>query len=53
MILGALSLIMASGVGAVSRRQMGLVIVGGMSIGTLFVVPVAYYLIASKKTKII
>lgn len=54
MILGALPLVLATGAGAVSRRQMGLVIVGGMSFGTLltlFVVPTAYYLLASKITK--
>ena len=54
MILGATPLVFASGAGAVSRHQLGLVIVGGMSFGTLlslFVVPTAYYLFASKKTK--
>lgn len=51
MILGAIPLAMASGASAVSRQQMGLVIIGGMSFGTLltlFVVPVAYYLFATK-----
>ena len=45
MVLGALPLAMASGAGAESRAQIGWVIVGGMSFGTLltlFVVPVAY-----------
>jgi multidrug efflux pump len=54
MILGATPLVFASGAGAVSRHQLGLVIVGGMSFGTLltlFVIPTAYYLFASKKTK--
>jgi len=54
MILGATPLVFASGAGSVSRHQLGLVIVGGMSFGTfltLFVVPTAYYLFASKKTK--
>jgi multidrug efflux pump len=54
MILGATPLIFASGAGAVSRHQLGLVIVGGMSFGTfltLFVIPTAYYLLASKKSK--
>ncbi|HCU05133.1 MAG: hypothetical protein A2X77_00880 [Gammaproteobacteria bacterium GWE2_42_36] len=53
MLLGALPLVLAHGAGAVSRRQIGLVILGGMSFGTLltlFVVPVAYYLFATKKT---
>ncbi len=51
MILGATPLALASGAGAVSRTQMGFVIVFGMSIGTLFtlfVIPVMYYLLASK-----
>ncbi|MBU1558930.1 MAG: efflux RND transporter permease subunit, partial [Gammaproteobacteria bacterium] len=51
MILGALPLVFASGAGSVSRNQMGLVIVGGMSFGTLltlFVVPTAYYLMATR-----
>jgi multidrug efflux pump len=51
MILGALPLALASGAGAVSRQQMGFVIVFGMSFGTLltlFVVPSAYYLMATR-----
>lgn len=45
MVLGALPLALASGAGAESRKQIGWVIVGGMSVGTFFslvVVPVAY-----------
>lgn len=45
MILGALPLALATGAGAISRQQMGDVIVGGMLFGTcitLFVVPTAY-----------
>jgi len=45
MVLGALPLVFASGAGAVSRHQLGSVIVGGMTIGTmftLFVVPMVY-----------
>ncbi len=45
MILGAIPLALAAGAGAENRHQIGLVIVGGMSVGTLltlFVVPVAY-----------
>jgi len=45
MVLGALPLALASGAGAESRRQIGWVIVGGMSLGTLltiFVVPTVY-----------
>jgi len=51
MVLGVLPLITASGAGAVSRYNMGLVIATGLSIGTLFtlfVVPVAYALIAHR-----
>ena len=51
MVLGALPLALASGAGAESRTQIGWVIVGGMSFGTLltlFVVPVAYTLLARK-----
>lgn len=54
MVLGALPLALATGPGAVSRQQVGWVIVGGMLFGTffsLFVVPSAY-LYLSKKTKI-
>jgi multidrug efflux pump len=51
MVLGALPLALASGAGAESRRQIGWVIVGGMSLGTLltiFVVPTMYSLFARK-----
>ena len=47
MVLGALPLAMAEGAGAESRQQIGFVIVGGMSLGTLltlFVVPTVYSL---------
>jgi multidrug efflux pump len=49
MVLGVLPLVLASGAGAASRFSMGIVIVAGMSIGTvftLFVVPSMYMLIA-------
>lgn len=49
MVLGVLPLIAASGAGAVSRYNIGLVIATGISIGTLFtlfVVPSMYLLIA-------
>ncbi len=52
MVLGALPLALASGAGAESRIQIGWVIVGGMSLGTLltvFVVPTMYSLFARKK----
>ena len=45
MVLGALPLALAHGAGAESRQQIGWVIVGGMSVGTLlsiFVVPTVY-----------
>ena len=51
MVLGALPLALATGAGAESRRQIGWVIVGGMSLGTLltiFVVPTMYTLLARK-----
>jgi multidrug efflux pump len=50
MVLGVIPLITASGAGAVSRYNMGLVIATGLAIGTLFtlfVVPAAYLLIAA------
>jgi multidrug efflux pump len=49
MVLGALPLALATGAGAESRMQIGWVIVGGMSLGTLltiFVVPTMYTLFA-------
>jgi multidrug efflux pump len=51
MVLGSLPLALAFGAGAESRTQIGWVIVGGMSFGTLltlFVVPVAYSIVAKK-----
>jgi multidrug efflux pump len=51
MVLGALPLALASGAGAESRQQIGWVIVGGMTVGTLltiFVVPTVYSLFARK-----
>jgi len=51
-VLGALPLALAHGAGAESRTQIGWVIVGGMSFGTLltlFVVPTAYTLLAGRK----
>jgi multidrug efflux pump len=52
MVLGALPLALAKGAGAESRIQIGWVIVGGMTFGTLltvFVVPTMYSLFARKK----
>ena len=51
MVLGAIPLAFATGAGAESRTQIGWVIVGGMSLGTLltiFVVPTMYTLFARK-----
>jgi multidrug efflux pump len=49
MVLGVVPLLLASGAGAASRFNMGLVIATGIAIGTvftLFVVPAVYMLIA-------
>uniref|UniRef100_UPI0015C6189F efflux RND transporter permease subunit n=1 Tax=Crenothrix polyspora TaxID=360316 RepID=UPI0015C6189F len=54
MVLGVLPLIFATGAGAVSRFNMGLVIATGLSIGTLFtlfVVPAVYMLIGENHAK--
>ena len=54
MVLGVVPLITATGAGAASRFQMGLVIATGLSIGTLFtlfVVPAVYMLIAADHSK--
>jgi len=52
MVLGAIPLALATGAGAESRQQIGWVIVGGMSVGTLltiFVVPTMYTLLSRRK----
>jgi len=54
MVLGVFPLLTASGAGAVSRFDMGLVIASGIAIGTLFtlfVVPAIYMLLATDKSK--
>ena len=54
MVLGVIPLIVASGAGAVSRFNMGLVIASGLSIGTLFtlfVVPAIYVLLATDHSR--
>lgn len=58
MVFGALPLIASSGAGAETRRAIGIVLVGGLTVGTLltlFVIPVIYYQVKSRtlKTKII
>ncbi len=52
MVLGSLPLALASGAGAESRSQIGWVIVGGISLGTiltLYVVPPVYEMLARKR----
>jgi multidrug efflux pump len=54
MVLGVLPLITASGAGAASRYNMGLVIASGLSIGTLFtlfVLPAVYLVLAADHSK--
>lgn len=54
MVLGALPLALATGAGAESRQQIGWVIVGGMTFGTLltlFVVPAVLTFITGRKVK--
>jgi multidrug efflux pump len=53
MVLGAFPLVLANGAGAVSRAQMGWVIMGGMTFGTiltLFVIPTMYVFIARDRS---
>jgi multidrug efflux pump subunit AcrB len=55
MILGAMPLALSEGPGSVGRENIGLVLVGGLISGTLFtlfVVPVAYYAVASIKNEL-
>jgi len=52
MVLGVVPLILATGAGAASRVNMGVVIASGLAIGTvftLFVVPAVYMVVASNK----
>src|SRR5579872_2592934 len=54
MVLGVIPLVTATGAGAVSRFNMGLVIASGIAIGTLFtlfVVPAVYMLVAADHSK--
>ena len=54
MVLGVLPLIMASGAGAASRYNLGLVIASGLSIGTLFtlfVLPAVYLMLAANHSE--
>jgi multidrug efflux pump len=55
MVLGAVPLALATGAGAESRIQIGLVIVGGLLLGTLltlFIVPTVYSLLARDHAKL-
>ncbi len=55
MVLGAVPLAFASGAGAEARHQIGWMIVGGMSFGTLFtlfIVPVFYLLMSGKHRQV-
>jgi multidrug efflux pump len=52
MLLGALPLVIADGAGANSRQQIGMVIIGGMSFGTLltlFIIPTVYLFVEKLK----
>ena len=54
MVLGVIPLIVATGAGAASRFDMGLVIASGLSVGTLFtlfVVPAVYLVLAADHAK--
>jgi multidrug efflux pump len=53
MVLGVVPLILATGAGAASRINMGVVIASGLAIGTLFtlfVVPAVYMVLSGAKT---
>ncbi|WP_432823602.1 efflux RND transporter permease subunit, partial [Trichloromonas sp.] len=55
MVLGTVPLALANGAGAESRSQIGWVIVGGLSLGTvltLFVIPAAYLLLARRRQRV-
>lgn len=52
-ILGALPLVLATGAGAAGRRQIGLVVIGGLLVSTLlslFLVPIVYSMLARNST---
>jgi multidrug efflux pump len=54
MVFGAIPLVLAQGAGAASRQAIGLVIVGGIVIGTLFtlfVIPSVYTMIAARSMR--
>jgi multidrug efflux pump len=52
-VFGHFPLVLVSGAGAAARNSIGLVLVGGMAIGTLFalfIVPALYMLLSGKKS---
>jgi len=54
MVLGALPLALATGAGAEARQPIGWVIVGGLTLGTvftLFVIPTAYVVLTGRRRK--
>ncbi len=56
MVLGAVPLAIATGAGAESRHEIGWVVVGGITLGTvltLFVVPVAYTFLAGRRKGVV
>ena len=55
MVLGIMPLVLATGAGAVSRNNIGLVVSVGLSVGTLFtlfVIPVMYSLMAKQHSEV-
>jgi multidrug efflux pump len=55
MVLGAVPLALASGAGAEARHDIGWVVVGGMTFGTvftLFVVPTVYTYLATRRPRL-
>jgi len=54
MVLGAVPLAIATGAGAEARQQIGLVVVGGLMVGTLFtlyVIPTVYVLVGGRAAR--
>jgi multidrug efflux pump len=54
MVLGAVPLAIATGAGAEARQQIGLVIVGGLMVGTLFtlyIIPTVYVLVGGRAAR--
>jgi multidrug efflux pump len=54
MVLGVVPLILSTGAGAAARINIGVVIAGGLGIGTvftLFVVPAVYLMLSTRKAE--